>query len=239
MKSWTTKNGQKIYQVLGRRCNSFLISYQNRHLLVDTGLKNKWKYLSKELDNLGVSHNSLKALILTHSHVDHAANAASIKEKYKTAIIVHKSEADYLKRGKNPVIHGTIFITKFLSYIIPPKLVLRYLRHKPADYDILVDKRYDLKKLGFNGYIIHTPGHTQGSVCVIIDDEIAIVGDNMFGVFRRAVFPPFADDPKLMVKSWKKLLDTGCSIYLPAHGTGRSRELVQQKYNKYKKVYDL
>jgi hydroxyacylglutathione hydrolase len=239
MKSWITKTGQKIYQVLGGRCNCFLISYRNRHLLIDTGRENRWKELSKGLDKLGVNDKSLIALILTHSHFDHAENAANIKEKYKTAIIIHKSEADYLQRGDNPVIRGTTFVTRLITDLLAKKLVLRYIRYKPADYDILVDETYDLNDFGFNGYIIHTPGHSLGSMSVIIENEIAIVGDAMFGVFKGSVFPPFADNPKLMVKSWERSLDTGCSTFLPAHGTGRSKELLQRQYDKYKRAYDL
>ena len=239
MKSWITKSGQKIYQILGGRCNCFLISYRYRHLLVDTGRENRWKDLSKKLYNLGVRHNSLMALILTHSHFDHAENAANIKEKYKTAIIIHQNEADYLQRGDNPVIRGTTLVTRFMTDGLASKLVLRNFRYKPVDCDILVEERYDLNNLGFNSYLIHTPGHTSGSISVIIEDEIAIVGDTMFGVFKWSVFPPYADDPRLIVKSWEKLLDTGCSIYLSAHGRGRSKELLQRQYDKHKRAYDL
>jgi glyoxylase-like metal-dependent hydrolase (beta-lactamase superfamily II) len=47
--------------------------------------------------------------------------------------------------------------------------------------------------------------------------EIAIVGDAMFGVFRGSVLPPFGDDIGQMIQSWGSLLDTGCSVFLPAH----------------------
>jgi hydroxyacylglutathione hydrolase len=97
MKSWITKSGQRTYQVLEGICNCFLISYRDRYLLVDSGRENRWKDLSKELDGLGVNDRSLMALILTHSHFDHAENAANVKKKFKTTIIVLKNEADYLQ----------------------------------------------------------------------------------------------------------------------------------------------
>lgn len=239
MKSWITKSGQKIYRILDGRCNCFLISYQNKHLLIDTGRTNKWKKLSRELDKLGVNSNSLTSLILTHSHFDHAENAANVKKKFKTRIIIHRSEADYLQNGENPVIHGTTFFTRFITERLSRKLLTRYFRYEPVQYNILIEDVYDLSNLDFNGYLIHTPGHSPGSISVIIDNEIAIVGDAMFGVFKGSVFPPFASDPGLMVKSWERLLNTGCSIYLPAHGMGRSKELLQRQYDKYKKVYNL
>ena len=49
----------------------------------------------------------------------------------------------------------------------------------------LVDQYFDMKALGFNGYILHTPGHSPGSQSIIIDNEIALAGDSMFGIFPR------------------------------------------------------
>jgi hydroxyacylglutathione hydrolase len=88
--------------------------------------------------------------------------------------------------------------------------------------------------MGFNATILHTPGHTPGSMSLIVDGEIALVGDCMFGVFKGSAFPPFALDTRQMIESWGKLLDTGCRLFLPSHGTSDSRELVERDYNKRK-----
>jgi len=237
MKSWMTKSGQKIDRVLWGRCNCFLVSNGKKHLLVDTGRESKWKELSDRLDCLGVELDSLDAVILTHSHFDHAENAANIKEKYKTVLIIHKDEADYLKQGHNAIIRGTTVVTKLLTDIAGQKSIDRFFRFKPAEYDLAVESSHDLRLLGFNGYLIHTPGHSPGSLSVVIDDEIALVGDAMFGVFKGSVFPPFATDPEMTIKNWSKLLETGCSIFLPAHGSAQNRELLQQQYEKYKIKY--
>lgn len=106
------------------------------------------------------------------------------------------------------------------------------MKYKPAVVDIEVEDKYDLSSFGFNAYIIHTPGHTYGSMSIIVDNEIALVGDAMSGLFN-SICPPFALDTKLMAESWKRLLDTGCSVYLPSHGTEDSREFVSKQYEKY------
>lgn len=77
---------------------------------------------------------------------------------------------------------------------------------------------------------IPTPGHTCGSVSLIVDGEIAVVGDAMVG--RRSIFPPFADDVPELVRSWQKLLDTGCGLFLPAHGRAKGRETLESSYHK-------
>lgn len=239
MNVWTTSGGQTIYQIASGRCNSFLISHNTHYLLVDPGSKAQWNHLTRRLDQLGVGEKAITALILTHCHFDHAENAAGVKEKYKTAIIIHRSEAEYLRKGDNPVIQGTTPVMKLMTDVFLTRQVLQHLRYTPADYDVLVDETYDLNNLGFSGYLLHTPGHTPGSMSIVVEDQIAIVGDTMVGTFKESMFPLFAADPRQMVKNWKKLLDTGCSTYLPAHGTERSRELVQRQYDRRKRAYNL
>jgi glyoxylase-like metal-dependent hydrolase (beta-lactamase superfamily II) len=95
-----------------------------------------------------------------------------------------------------------------------------------------VDNLLDLNDLGINACIMHTPGHTSGSISVIVDDEIAIVGDTMFGVFGGSVFPPFAENVLQMIQSWGKLLQTNCKVFIPSHGTANSRSLVEKDYVK-------
>ena len=236
MKSWRTKTGTRIYRVLNGRCNCYLVSKDNRFLLVDSGTKRDWNRLNKGLDKLGATHASLVALVLTHCHFDHAENAAMLKNTYQAPIWVHKSEGDCLRNGENPVIQGSIPVTKLMIELLNRTRRLGRLNYAPADYARLVDDRLDLDTFGFPGYILHTPGHTPGSMSVIIDNEIALVGDTLFGIFRGAVFPPFAGDPKLMVQSWKKLLDTGCITFLPAHGSERDKEVLKRQYDKYNQL---
>ncbi len=239
MKYWTTRNGVMIHRVLWGRCNCYLVSKENRFLLIDTGREKSWKCLEGNLGKLGVKEDLPVSLILTHCHFDHAENAAKFKKAYKASVIVHKSEGDYLKNGENPRIGGTVFLTKILSRILYKTKLIERLGYEPTDYDFSVDGEFGLEPFGFPGYILHTPGHTPGSISVIIDDEIAIVGDAMFGVFAGSVFPPFADDVGMMVESWKKLLDTGCGIYLPAHGSERRKDILKRQYDKYRRLYEL
>ena len=205
-------------------------------LLVDTGRKNKRKILISRIDEYQKNGYSLEGLILTHTHFDHAENAAALKERFEIPIFVHGNESVYLSRGENPPNRGTYFLTRCLMYLWEKKLK-QYFRYEPAKFDYPVADKYNLDPFGFDAYLIHTPGHSQGSMSLIVDNEIAIVGDAMFGVFKWIVNPPFADDSKMMIRSWGKLLDTGCTVFLPSHGTANGRELLEKQYNKYINIY--
>lgn len=232
-KSWTTKNGCRVIRILSVRSNVFLLTNGKKNILIDTGPKHLWNKLEKNLTCLNIKH--IDYLILTHSHFDHAGNAHKIREKYNALVIIHRNEAHYLKTSGFVIPKGTNLFSNAIVYLLANKLTPKP-GYTPCQYDILVDTKFNLNDFGFNAYILHTPGHSPGSVSIIVDDEIAVVGDAMFGIFKWSVFPPFAQDTMQMIKSWGNLLETNCSIFLPSHGSSNSRQLVQKDYyRKFKK----
>lgn len=222
--TWNTVNGYKIYQVLDGRSSSFcsncfVVESGKNFIMIDTGSRSKWDELQANLNQVGVNRNNFKALILTHAHFDHVENALKIKNMYGTQIIINKSEGRCLAKGKNSKT-GTV------------NFALGLFKYEPASPDILTDEVYDLKELGFaNCRIMKTAGHTMGSVCIVIDDEVVIAGDTIVN-FSDDTLPWFIVSPKELSESWKNILDTGSRLFLPAHGGAVSRELLLKNYIK-------
>jgi hydroxyacylglutathione hydrolase len=229
MKTWRTSKGTMIYRLPGGRSHSFLIRTERHAFLVDTGRRIMQKILFKQIRKAGAE--KIDCLILTHTHFDHAGNAASLKERFGFRILVHQSEADFLKEGENPPVAGTVAPTRLLARLFT--LMEPWFRYRAVEPDILMDREFDLTPLGIDGHIIHTPGHTQGSVSVIVENEIAIVGDTLFGMFPGSVFPPFGQNLPRMIESWGRLAGTGCKLFLPAHGIERSLDLLCKQHRKY------
>jgi glyoxylase-like metal-dependent hydrolase (beta-lactamase superfamily II) len=229
--SWHTANGYKIYQILDGSANAFVVQFDTNFIMIDTGRKNKWKELQAKLTQIGVNKNNFKALILTHSHYDHVENASKIKNKYGTKIIINKLECEDLKRGRNskigfPKIKNSKFKEHFELFIN------RFFKYKPVKPDILTEEAYDLNPLGFkNFWIMRTPGHTPGSMCLVIDNEIVITGDAMIGIDNKTL-PWYYVSKEDLLESWKRILDTGSRLYLPAHGTAVKREVLIENYRK-------
>jgi glyoxylase-like metal-dependent hydrolase (beta-lactamase superfamily II) len=175
----------------------------------------------------------MEAVILTHAHFDHASNAAAMKERYGMDIMIHESESALLANGQNPHVNGFVGgIRRILSRMA--NTFLMPIQYEPVHCDILIYDGLNLSQYDMNAYIIHTPGHTAGSVSVIVDNEVAIVGDAMYGVFPGSVCPPFVDNFTQMADSWVKLFEADCQIYLPAHGKKIGRELLSSQIKKYK-----
>lgn len=234
MPKWTTREC-KIYPIQeGKSFSgySFLIQQNNNYMLIDTGRKKSREMLLDKIEKI-IGANNLTAIILTHSHIDHAENTAWFKKKFKSPVIIHQSEAEYLKKGLNPLKGGTNPLVRFLIKRLGKTIQTKYA-FEGVKPDILVDQRLDLKTMGINGYILHTPGHTPGSISVIIEDEIAIIGDALIKLLKWPIFPPFSENKKTMTDSLAKLIDTGAEIFLPSHGREIRRKMLVNYYQKHK-----
>ncbi|MCX6138495.1 MAG: MBL fold metallo-hydrolase [Ignavibacteriales bacterium] len=229
MKIWTTASGYTITRVIGGRCNVYLLSNGGKHILVDTNLSRYRHTLVRSLETLKIDR--LDALVLTHTHFDHVENAAFIQKQYSAQVIVHVSEAEYLRRGNTPLPSGTILPTKILTSLIS-KRVQSHFAYEPCRADIQADDGFSLRSFGFNARLMHTPGQSCGMMSLIVENEIAFVGDAMMGVYPNSIFVPFAEDASQLVRSWGKLLDTECTLFLPGHGSPVGRVLVEKCYRR-------
>ncbi len=235
MKSWKTKNGYEIFQVLNRRSNSYLICSEDGNILVDTGRESAFSKLQKNIGSLNLKLKNIDLLILTHTHYDHCQNAFAIKEQTNCQILMSEYEAEHSQYGFTPLPKGTFPITSYISNL-GNRIGQRSFGYKPFVPDVLVTDELDLTT--FKIKLISTSGHSKGSISVIIDNEIGIVGDAMLGVLKESVFPPFADDSTKMVGSWGRLLETKCHTFLPGHGKEIKRELLQREYDEYVRRYN-
>ena len=231
MNEWNTKNS-KIFRVLSGRSNAYMILNGNSIILVDTGKKSAFGRLKRKLDTLNVPVEKISTLILTHTHFDHCQSAKKIQDKSACRIIVSGAAADYIQKGYTRLPNGTFPITKLISKF--GNLVGEYrFGYKPFRPDILINGDFDLND-GKDGIkIIESAGHSDDSVSIIVENEIAIVGDLMFGIFRNSTFPPYADNISEMIESWGKLLNTDCNIFLPGHGREIKRNLLEKEFTKY------
>ncbi len=230
MKHWNVEEGCSIYQILDKFFNAYLIVIDQEAYLIDTGRQKDSQRLEQNLVKI-LNGRTLKYLILTHTHYDHCGNAALIKEKWGPKIIVSKKESMYLKQGSTPLPQGTLLFTKILSNL-GNRYATSWYMYESVNPEIEINGIYAISD---NIKIITTPGHSDGSVSVVIKDQYVIVGDALFGSFKGSIMPHFADDKKQLYDSWNKLLmNTNCHTFLPGHGKSISRNRLEKELSKIK-----
>lgn len=141
---------------------------------------------------------NLKSIFLTHAHFDHILALNELKEKTGAKVFLHTEEEKYLN---DPEFN----------------LSKNYCLKKISDYSLLNDGDEILAE-GIKIKVIHTPGHTTGSVCYLIDN-LLISGDTLFaGAIGRYDFPLGSLEAELnSIKSKLMVLDDEIKVY-PGHG---------------------
>jgi glyoxylase-like metal-dependent hydrolase (beta-lactamase superfamily II) len=204
--------------------NSYLVVTDDGVTVIDAGLPGYWRLLEAELDGLGRSLDDVRALVLTHGDTDHIGFAARLAREKGIAAYVHEADVPRARlevkkpnSGWGPV--KVRPLAGFLWYSarhgglrIPPATQVQPL----TDGDVL--------DVPGSPRIIHTPGHTPGSVAVHVPDVDAVfLGDTFTtrNVLTGATGPkpaPFTLAPGEAVSSLDRLDGIDTTWVLPGHG---------------------
>ncbi|MFP4443772.1 MAG: MBL fold metallo-hydrolase, partial [Spirochaetia bacterium] len=182
------------------------------------------------MEGLGLPPGNLDAVIITHTHNDHVKGLSHIKNYTGAAVIVHQEEAGFLRDGNTPLPAGTGIFSRMIRRIAANTGDGAFTSYKAVIPDITVGEKTDLTSRGIPGYLLPTPGHTAGSLSLILENTHAFTGDALFHFLPWKIFPPFANDPREVIASWKALLDTGCEWFHPSHGGKISRKMLENRY---------
>lgn len=220
-----------IYSILSGKTHVYLIKNQDAAILVDAGPLRSADAVTMAIFSSGTDLKQIKGIVMTHTHKDHSEALLKLKETIGTPILVHQLEAENLEKGFTPIPTGTRLIPALISWM-GRTYGSRWPYYPPVKPDILLQDRLDLQSYGIDGYIIHTPGHTAGSVSLVLTEGSAFVGDCVMGILPNTVMPHFANDLPGLYKTWKRLLDTGAQIFYPSHGRPVTRVQLEKELAK-------
>lgn len=175
--------------------NCYIIGDAGEAAVIDPGVEPE-----EIVSILDMQKLTLKYIILTHAHIDHILHMEELLGARGGKVVIH--EEDALLLG-NPMLNGSMLFGLNRSY---------------READLRVKDGDNLELGGLQLEIIHTPGHTPGSICVKAGGCI-FTGDTLFklGVGRTDLG---AGDQTRLMDSLKKLmkLDDNLKVY-PGHGS--------------------
>lgn len=127
------------------------------------------------------------AIVLTHGHFDHVSGIAPLIESYPSLpIAIHGSDAIYLGNTAYAIqglsLEKMVF-KEFLPYVIDLPDAKYFLQDEKSLADTFASLNFsdEIKTALKNWIVLHTPGHTPGSVCLYNEAEsILISGDTIF-----------------------------------------------------------
>ena len=146
-------------------------------ILIDAGGPNKIKSFQKAFRKYSILPDEIKLIVLTHGDIDHVGSARDLKEFTGTQIAIHQNDKDLFEKSLHNFPSGVSKWGKFMHALLNPVLKSLVPRIPGGKADIILDdKDYSLTDFGIHGRIVHTPGHTPGSVSVLLDSGDAFVG---------------------------------------------------------------
>jgi hydroxyacylglutathione hydrolase len=228
----TDRNDIAYVGIRMTRC--FLIRCAGGYLMIDTNMPGTYDRFLKKLGGMGIDPADIRYLLLTHHHDDHVGFAAELLRDTGARVIVHESALPILRRGQaqNPFTKKGVAPGRFLNpwtrYTMAflSALVQRGWGYPPVevgdrDFVIKGDDPNLLRKIGVDGIILHTPGHTSDSISVVLFNGSAFVGDtamNFMRLFGTRYRPIYAEDYDGVFESWRKLMAHGARVIYTAHG---------------------
>jgi hydroxyacylglutathione hydrolase len=196
--------------------NCYLVKSPASFLLIDAGLSTQRKRLLQELHKAGCGPTDLKFVVMTHGDSDHAGNGAFLQKEFRVPIGMHPDDFGMVERGdmnwnRKPKADKMSFVMKIVGGMVRLVSKQRFDTFTP---DVAVGDGYNLSKYGFDAEVVHLPGHSKGSVGVLLDNGYLFCGDFLY----TAPGMNFVDDAADRARSLAKLKKLGIKKIFPGHG---------------------
>ena len=185
---------ENVHLVDGTTANVYLVLHEGKVALIDAGLPGEHEKVLEYLKELGFAPEDVDLIIATHGHHDHIGSLKALKELTGANVAAHREEVPYIT-GK-----------KSFRWSSPP-----------VEVDIPLedgDKIAGLK-------VIHSPGHTPGSI-VLYSEELGAIfpGDLVHeenGKLRE-IPHEYSMNPKMNREAIRNISKLNFKHVLPSHG---------------------
>lgn len=185
-----------IVNVGYRSTNFWVVSAGRSRLLVDLGWPGRVADLLANLQKKDIPLAEIRYGLATHYHPDHAGAAQDLKQRGLRLLVAEEQvpAIPLMKQWTKPADRYTE-ITTHDNIVLPIR-----------------DSRHVLGTVDIDGEIVHTPGHSDDSVSLVLDIGCAFTGDLTMEAMVAA------EDANVVARSWETLREKGVTTIYPGHG---------------------
>lgn len=182
------------------------IKGEHSDILVDTGTEKDGPCVYEQ-----VKDEDVELILLTHGHADHVGGAAYLAKKLQVPVGIHR--ADY-ELSRNNGIHKVdgVWWHKTLS-----NATMKYMKIPFFEPSVFLIQGQGFLAQGIDGEVIELPGHTRGSIGILINHEDFIIGDTLMN-FVKPTRATIYEDKKAIDASIEIIKNSGAKTLYLGHG---------------------
>jgi hydroxyacylglutathione hydrolase len=189
---------------------AYLIETPGGLVLVDCGMPRQEGAILRAVEQLGCG--GLRLIFITHAHADHYGSAAALVRLTGAPVAIHRADAQAMANGETPI-RGAKGLNRAIT-----SLALRLDPTPPVRADVLLDDGDSLAQYGVPGVVVHTPGHTAGSCCLVLEDGTAFLGDMLAARRKPNLQRTYIEDPEQLRASYTRLQGLKLAKVYAGHG---------------------
>jgi glyoxylase-like metal-dependent hydrolase (beta-lactamase superfamily II) len=181
-------------------CCIYLVDAGCELVLIDAGVGYSLNKIEKNIRSAGLEPARIGHVVATHCHIDHIGGLAGIVDRYGSKVVAHELDRGGIEGENNDLTAASMYGVKYTPVIV----------------DIILRKELESLELGeiqFN--LLHTPGHTPGSISAYIDtgDGRVLFGQDIHGPFSLL----WGSDLGEWRRSMHRLLSLGADVLCEGH----------------------
>ena len=186
------------------------------------------------MDKHNIDPKEIKLIVINHAHFDHVGALKDIKELTGAKVLVHKKEAEYIRKGVSAPAKPLNFRNKILMKFLPKS----FIYFDPVEPDIVIKDDYPLQDYGVDAKVIHTPGHTAGTLSIITAKGNVFIGCSVhsFPLRLKPGLPTVATDIDQVISSWERILEEGAKKLHSSHGKPLTIDKMKKILSKKRRV---
>jgi len=203
-----------------RDCAVYLLDL-GELVLIDAGAGASYAEIVRNIEGISLDPAKLKAVILTHCHIDHIGGAPQFRDAFGAQIIMHHLDAGPVEQGDEVMTAASWYNLHFPPMPVDVKLTGAEERLRFGDQEIIC---------------LHTPGHTPGSISVYLDrgGTKILFGQDIHGPFSEE----FGSDLAAWRRSMERLMALEADILCEGHfGVFQPKENVAEYIRHYLEIY--